>query len=898
MYLHLSANARLTRQLAIQQAQRQTQSVSLTPKAMTWGQWWNSWQNEALLSGELAPTDLPTRVLNGFEALFHWQAFVRKWLENPLLNEQQTAQQLYQAWCLTEEYGEGSSPLAHEEGQLFEVCRQAYRRLLTEQGWADEVSLMQQRLAWFEQGIGSCPQQVEWHGFDEFTPFMQRWQAALDARGVPWLAVTPPNVGAVSSLYAAADERDELQQAAAFCVHQLAQALAQGQDLATIRIGIVAPDVGAIKSALCFWLDDQLFQQFDQPLLAAHSSRRLYNVSLGQALPELPLIDYVLQTLTLAFNPDKSLPYDDWSRWLTHGLGPGSLAERQAMDREMRRLQWAWIKWSQLEEVERLKRVMPSSLKQRLAQMRALTLETYVDLEGFMAQVAAALKDIDWSRTAGFNSDLKQQHTKFNEVLAQFACFSALKGKLSLQAWLSWLQTWCAQNVHQSQSKWVQPIQVMGMLESGGQTFDALWVLGLDDEAWPRAPKPNRCLPLAWQRERNMPRCDADRELAYARQLTQRLRQSSARVVWSYAKQKGDALALPSPLLAEVAQQDYAPLVFSSVAHQAWLLKQTQGLALEWVLDAQAPPIALGEKVRGGTGILSAQRKCPLMAFFDYRLGAKYGLEQVEDGLASTDQGTIIHAVLQAFWQQVKSQAALLAMDEHALHDLLSRLITSALEPMQTRFSATYLALEQQRILRLLHDWLALEKARPYSFKVTETEWSVVLELAGICFQVSLDRVDDTDEGRLIIDYKTGQATVQDLLKQPLHAPQLAVYLHQVNDKLAGLGYGLLHSDRGVSWSMLTEQGQITAKNDKNWQKISEKGEWEDWPWTAFIEHLRDEVTELARQIQQGEAPMRFENEADLAYAAALLALRLPEARLQLGVSDTEEMAESQGESV
>ena len=53
------------------------------------------------------------------------------------------------------------------------------------------------------------------------------------------------------------------------------------------------------------------------------------------------------------------------------------------------------------------------------------------------------------------------------------------------------------------------PIQILGPLESTGLTFDALWLLGLDDYNWPPAPQSNPLLPNRLQRVHRFIDCRA-----------------------------------------------------------------------------------------------------------------------------------------------------------------------------------------------------------------------------------------------------------------------------------------------------------------------------------------------------------------------------------------------------
>ncbi|MEA3405934.1 MAG: PD-(D/E)XK nuclease family protein, partial [Pseudomonadota bacterium] len=446
------------------------------------------------------------------------------------------------------------------------------------------------------------------------------------------------------------------------------------------------------------------------------------------------------------------------------------------------------------------------------------------------------------------------------------------------------LQRFIGEAVHQSQSKGVQPIQVMGMLEAGGQSFDALWVMGLSDEAWPRMPNPNPFLPMPLQRTHQMPRCDAQKELQYAKQVTERLVNSAEQQVWSYARIQGEAELLISPLLETER--------FQSAESYQRQLYQTLSLAsfskrevLTWILDNRGPEVPAGTKAPGGTGILQAQSQCPLMAFIDYRLGARNGLQAVEDGLQMTNQGTLIHEILEHFWIETKTQSKLLTLSDDEIQQRLNQHIQTSFEVLQKSFDEHYLELEQARIFELLLQWMELEKQRP-AFAVVGTEEEKKIILAGIEFKVIVDRIDAVEGQKVILDYKTGRANANNLLKAPIKAPQLAVYLFTTDDEISGLGYGVLHSDDGVKVSAVVEDENVFASKARSIQvfsKLSEKGggDFYEVSWSDFLDSLRQEVTDLALSIQQGVADMAFDKPADIAYAAGHLALRLPEVAMQ-----------------
>jgi inactivated superfamily I helicase len=84
------------------------------------------------------------------------------------------------------------------------------------------------------------------------------------------------------------------------------------------------------------------------------------------------------------------------------------------------------------------------------------------------------------------------------------------------------------------------PVQIMDMLEAAGSRFDRLWIAGLHGGIWPPPSRPSPFLPLALQRAAGMPHSSPERELAYARRITERLRGSAPEVVCSYPEYSGD----------------------------------------------------------------------------------------------------------------------------------------------------------------------------------------------------------------------------------------------------------------------------------------------------------------------------------------------------------------------
>ena len=919
--IHITANSRLSAAIKHRTLLSSGNRVIETPVVMTLGQWWQTWQTSALFSGALTADVLPKKVLNGFEAQWLWEQLLQEVLDKglqaeasdvaddhaiqaqsiALLNIHTTAKQLYQAWLLCAEWlpeDWQSDSIVSDETRLFKEVLQLYLTRLETKGWMDEALLSKQRLAWLcNEGVGKkqLPQRFCLHGFDDLSPNSKQWQSAVEALG----CIVENDAEAVNetiqlpangvSCYGAQDLFDEVQQVAIWAIQTLAKQL-ETKPFEQIKLAIVAPNVAEYKTALSQSLDEQLYlnglANLASQTVKTNPQAKLYNLSLGESLSDVPLIENAWQTLNLFFQPDKTTPYQSWSQWLISPYTLGDLSQRQQADAQFRRLQWANIHWPKLMETSAasslpkplLEAIQSWLIKNKAPRKSSLSLSTFID------QAWSLLNTLGWPGNRTLQSEEFQQKTAFENALIEFSKLAEIGGKQSYAKWLGLLKRYLTELVHQPQSVGHQPIQIMGMLEAGGQAFDALWIMGLTNEAWPRMPSPNPFVPMHLQRKFHLPRSDANRELIYALQISQRLVNSAAQVVWSYPKQTGEATLLPSSILpTECIQPDnvkpYIAQPYKTLAEAIFGLRESQN-GLLWEEDFYGAEIPLGSQSPGGTGILQAQSQCPLMAYIDYRLGAKYGLQQVEDSLQNTNQGTLIHEVLEHFWQETKTQVALLSLTEEQQVERLKTHITNAFEALQDSLAKGILAVEQARVLELCLQWLELEKERS-SFSVIETEKAHLITLAGIDFKVIIDRVDQVEGKAVILDYKTGKASINRLHETPLAAPQLAVYLLAITQEVGGIGYALLHSDDGVKISAIVEE-EAVLHNNRSVQVFAklaakEDGEYFETTWTDFLDSLKQQVIELAEQIQQGQAQMVFNKLADIEYAEGRLALRVPE---------------------
>ena len=166
-------------------------------------------------------------------------------------------------------------------------------------------------------------------------------------------------------------------------------------------------------------------------------------------------------------------------------------------------------------------------------------------------------------------------------------------------------------------------IQVLGLYEANSLRFDHLWVLGLHNDNWPPAARPNPFIPRSLQQQHGLPHSNPARELEVAKTITNRLLETAGETVFSYPGQADGESLLPSPLLqaAGVAEQQQAP---------GWDdpdFQDTLASAPGPHHDTITPPGPLrAEQARGGSSILIEASKVTISTGgFDHSGGALKG---------------------------------------------------------------------------------------------------------------------------------------------------------------------------------------------------------------------------------------------------------------------------------
>lgn len=680
---------------------------------------------------------------------------------------------------------------------------------------ADLLALVTAAIA---AGRGAVPSVLTMAGFDDLSPAVQQLCAALAARGCLVDSWDPPVMApAEVSVHAAIDMADEVRSCARWVRRRL-------ERNSQARIGVVAPQLADYQGLI-----ERIFRAELDPsaCLRMQDAPDTFTLSLGTPLAREGVVRAALRLLA-AGDP---LRLEDLG-WLLRSpyLGAqGEWLERARADRRLRdrgRSEWP------LAALPRALAGVPrtAAVFDRLRQMHR---DRRRRLPGAWAECFVnLLVSCDWPGQRGLTSREFQALDHFQQVLGQLASLDRVAAPMGYSAALVLLNRLAAETVFQPEGGEGR-IQVLGMLEAAGFAFDALWVLGLHAGTFPPPPRPNPFLPLPLQSRLRMPHADAAREREFAERLSRRLFAAAPEVLVSWPAQRDGAPLRPSPLLEGLVAADLE-LAPSCDPFRAVLA--APGL-LEELVDDRAAPLPAARPFAGGTGILKDQALCPFRAFAHHRLHAE-GLAAATLGLDHLTRGSLVHGVLEHFWRQVVSHAALMAIDRHGQAELLAGCAEQTVQQYERRSQCNLpprlRALECRRLAAIGAAWLGLERRRP-PFRVAAIEQHHDAAAGRLQLRTRIDRLDELPGGQLaVIDYKTGRPSPRQWFDLRVTEPQLPLYCLALDEqRLAAVLFAQVRprerecAFKGVArepeaWPKLSSKGQARLLAERGWDSFAE----------------------------------------------------------------------------
>jgi ATP-dependent helicase/nuclease subunit B len=649
-----------------------------------------------------------------------------------------------------------------------------------------------------------------WVCFDDYTPQQLTLQKALESIACQQEHFDLPIQSTQRYQCIARDQQDEY----ALMLRWLQLRLDAGDE----RIGVVIPNL-------------QNQHQIVQRLLQRTLAENQFNISLGKTLIDYPLVAHALSWLSL----DKNMSISHHQAELILqspylGSAKTEFMQRSQALQDCRIFKEASMPFQSLLDV--FHKHTPQ-LAQRLTGLTEYPEQTTVAnwVELFKARLVA----LGFPGEYALNSPTYQCFQRLLLLFDEFLQLTVINEHLPLSQAIEALQELAKSTLFQTQTS-TTPIQILGLLEASGCTFDSLWVCGLTDQCLPQKTNLSAFIPFDIQRQHKMPHALPERELQFAKKLMDRLCNCSPLSIFSYPSMSSDTPNLPSPFIANFPEFSPPPVERQTTASQLIPYEENYAISL-----------TTSDHIGGGTSLLANQAMCPFRAFAAHRLHANSPPE-ISTGPDASERGQILHKAMEIIWLQLENQQKLLTLSRLELNNLINQAIQNAINPMvsyrPSSFSTLIQEIEISRLERIINACLEWDKQRP-AFEVEALEKSFSVHLAEIPFQVRMDRLDRLENGsKWVIDYKTTLPTNKPWNEDRPEAPQLLLYAildPTINALLfLQLKTGNLQCS-GLSELQFSLPGMMPVKKTEQWNEYQSR-------WF-------EQLTALANEFRMGHCP-------------------------------------------
>ena len=449
------------------------------------------------------------------------------------------------------------------------------------------------------------------------------------------------------------------------------------------------------------------------------------------------------------------------------------------------------------------------------------------------AAISSALTVIGWPGERPLESAEFQTVEKFHAALRELAMLDLLLGRLDLAAVVRALRRLLEQTPFQPETG-DTPITITARLSDPVLSYDGIWISGLHAGNWPEAPRADPFIPWQLQLAAGIPEASAAGMLSRGRRTLGTWLASSPEVILSWPRRLDDEDCDVSPLIAGLPDAD-AQLAAPPTRSYAQVIRESAHL--ERIVDETAPSLKVAGRHVADARTLTLQSLCPFRAFAEQRLGARV-LEQPRPGIDPRTRGRFLHRVLEQLWSALSDSEGLQQHSIEQREAVLDAAIRAARREVlerPRRWSHATLDLETERLRGLLRTWIELESTRA-PFRILAVEQEIDCMFAGVPFGLRVDRIDELADGRrLLIDYKSGQASSRRWYGDRPDDPQMPLYALAVEQPPAAIAYAVLNATgcrfEGASAAPAVVDGLETVA---------------DWPgqlreWRTVIERLASE---------------------------------------------------------
>jgi probable DNA repair protein len=804
-------------------------------------------------------------VLTPLQSQLMWEQIiaddVKRYTDNtqPLWNIPATAKTAMAAWQISREWKISlrnceKSFLPDHRG-FIRWARQFQMRCYSN-NWIDKFELVNSVTEYVDQGNNLDIPPLIWTGFDRFTTQQQQLIDSLQETGVV-LSIHCEEVADRTSGISSREYDSEYSQWLA-----AARWVKEKLDFdPNQRIAIVTPELDKSRSIIDYCLS--------QALCPAHianpgsAREKPFHLSLGEKLAYSPVVDAALLLLSLAVH--KELRYSAISETI---LCP-FIAAADSESHERSRLEY-WCRRKLpyrlpltgfLETLQHSKSLPATPVLLEKLKAGCELLDSFDGSRSFSywsELILSWLGMFGWPGERGLSSRELQTADAFKQEVSALRSLDLVAAPQTAENMFSILSQHLKEKSFEPESPDVN-IEVLGVLESAGIKFDAIWFGGLIDNDWPPQLQDNPFIPHRLQVAAGFPRASISLNTALAEAQQLRLAKQCEELVLSRQRFNADVELLPSVLFGHDSEQFQSE---PGLIHYFHIRKPS----MESFTSSTGLALADGT-IRGGTLVIQDQAACPFRAYARHRLGARSESPR-EPGLDARDRGSLVHGILQGIWASLESSASLESKSETALKKIVTDNIAHYSRSYFNRSGSSreFFLAQSESLEKLLMEWLEVEKTREQAFTVTGLEKGINLTLGKLNLSFKIDRIDQlADHTFVLIDYKTGDVgSVKEWVGERPGSPQLPLYAlahhNSKNQELQGalsvIVFGQVRFGKSAFIGVCSDRPFQLQKHPSNKVTALTDAPLDDKlrNWPALMAHFNDELTSLADAFYYGQA--------------------------------------------
>ncbi|MEW5948751.1 MAG: PD-(D/E)XK nuclease family protein [Thermodesulfobacteriota bacterium] len=615
--------------------------------------------------------------------------------------------------------------------------------------------------------------------------------------------------------------------------------LEKAQDMPLHRIGVVVPNMSAYAP-----LVSRVFQELIGTPTVEEGGN--YNISLGESLFSQPLIQAALLPLRLMLDGEKRVSFLSLLLSPYYGL----------WDRQRNILAQADRVWREYSIDQGLSDLL-YILQKKKPEILSVIHPPGHDLARLIQSLTGKRTGAGWIETlsrlwdimqfpAITNEDEERVFRHLQENLAALACDLG-KEKIDAYTFYAWLKYAIEETKVNVPGYEEAGIQVIGLIESRGLSFDHLYVVGLSTGS---LPQPVRHFPLLAREEKGLVQgATIESQHLFAEQAFAHLMTAAPAITLTRPlEEKSDPLPA-SPFWPEGEENtavNYWLEPGQASLRAGWLRQAHEGWRDHPIPypteDTPLVPAPLPNEL--SVTAIEKAISCPFKFFADTVLRLSE-LPEPAIGISPQEKGNRLHRLFARFTSRMRKQGVFLT-DAGQSESILKECIAEALADVTDN---PYWQIERERWSGLLSAWLCLERKRG------EEGWRWLLEEANfsslqntswpVTVHGRIDRIDINDGERKICcwDYKTGSAPPPADIHTHFLAPQLPLYLLALRNGKISLPGSFQNLTAG--YISLKSEGEVRFG-----EPVKDEAGWE-----ACLSAWEKEITSLGQRLSAGNFP-------------------------------------------